>query len=137
MRRNADNAGITKEQLQKLCVQCFHCKNIVLRTSHGWHKCPNPSLPGTPECAVDKDDILEEVKYRFDTVGRGHLLNGLTTKEFEGYFLVCMGCNHFLTPNGCKAHICHESFMMRSLKDEGEDDVDEDDADEDDTGVFA
>lgn len=119
-RRNADETGITDEELKKFCVQCSRCENIVSRTSHAWHECPNlqgnSSSHNTPKCATEEDqDIFEEEEYRLDAIGKGHFLHGLTAGEFEGYFSKCVCCERFLTKYGRDRHICSESIMMESL----------------------
>lgn len=121
-RHNANNTGITEEELQRIGVQCVRCENIVSRTSYIWHKCPEPNsgLRGDPERATDNTDPLEEIEYRLDAVGKGHMLHGLTREEFEGYFSVCIGCDRFLTPDGRKEHVCQKSFMMQSFQYEEE-----------------
>jgi hypothetical protein len=121
VRHNSDGAGITEEELQRFFLQCFHCENVVLRTSHAFHECPevpaDPTSHGAPGHATDKSAVFEKLEYRLDALGEGHLLHGLTTKEFEGYYSKCISCNRFLTDYGRDHHVCRESIMLQSLAD--------------------
>ena len=130
MRSTSDRASITEEELQKLCVQCLHCKNVVLWMSHALHKCPegsaDPTLCAVLGHATDNSSIFKKVEYHLDTTEKGHLLHGLMMEEFEGYYSKCMSCDCFLTEYRCDHHVCRESVMLQSLADsDGSDDNNE------------
>ena len=95
-------SGITIEQLKAICIQCSHCKRLLLQITHQYHECPvEESLEES-----DNSDFFKGPEYCLDAIGEGAALHGLDQETFENMFFKCVDCDHVVTMTGRIYHVC-------------------------------
>lgn len=97
--------GITFEELQQLYIQCERCGNFVTQTSQAGHECHHGATTGKGASLGSDNDIFRSPEFRLDAVGKDpYSLGGVTKKEFEDHFSMCLNCKRIMTASGRACH---------------------------------
>lgn len=97
--------GITLEELRQLCIQCERCGNFVTQTSQACHECYHGATNDQTASHGSDNDIFQSPEFRLDAIGKDpYSLGGMTIKEFEDHFSMCINCKRILTASGRGRH---------------------------------